>query len=247
MNRLLLVEDHRTLCDSLSRYLQEEGYRIQVTYSLGEARALPLENFDAMILDWMLPDGQGIDFLREVRSRNLKIPILLITAKVDLVDKVVGLEMGANDYLTKPFEPRELLARLRAQLRALQSVAASLPSGFEPSAGTAAEGRLPLEPNYRHGDLFLNPNTRKVFQGGKEVPMTRMEYELLKFFLANPGRVFSREALLNRVWGYENYQTTRTVDNHIAFLRQKLGTKHFETARGAGYRLTSQLDSGEPR
>lgn len=173
---------------------------------------------DLVLLDWMLPDGQGIDLLRDLRNKGLKVPVIFLTAKADVIDKVLGLESGANDYVTKPFEPRELLARVRLRLRSTSSQA--------------------VESDALHsGGIEVNDREKRVFYRRQEVNLTKMEYLLLKLFLENPGRVFSREELLNKVWGYDSYPTTRTVDNHVLQLRQKLKESYFETVRGIGYRF----------
>lgn len=226
MTNVLLVEDHDTLAESLSRCLMSEGYRVMVAPTLAEARERLRESPGCLILDWMLPDGQGLDFLREFRKSDPATPVILLTARTDLVDKVLGLETGANDYVTKPFEPRELIARLRAQLRLASP--RPQPEGEARRIGFAG--------------ILLDPVTREVRFRGTPVTLTRMEYELLHLLLRHPTRVFTREALLNQVWGYENYPTTRTVDNHVAQLRAKLDPTLFETVRGIGYRLRKEGD-----
>lgn len=165
----------------------------------------------------MLPDGQGIDLLKEFRSRGIRIPIIILTARNELVDKVLGLESGADDYLTKPFEPRELVARIRARLR----------NGFVQKNSH----------KYLYGDLELDPELRVVKFKNKLLDLTKLEFELLKLLIEFPGRVFTRETILNKVWGFESYPTTRTVDNHIVQLRQKTENEIFETVRGVGYRI----------
>jgi DNA-binding response OmpR family regulator len=218
MKTILLIEDDTTLAASLTHYLKQEGYRVEATGTAREGKAGLDRSPDLIILDWMLPDQQGIDFLKELRAANNRIPVILLTARTELVDKVLGLESGANDYLTKPFEPRELMARIRAQLRATQAAGAS-------------------ELHIRCGEIELHDDTKKVFFRGNEIPMTKMEYLLLKLFAENPDKVFTRDELLNKVWGYDSYPTTRTVDNHVFQLRQKLDESLFETVRGIGYRL----------
>jgi DNA-binding response OmpR family regulator len=218
MKSILLVEDDLSLAGSLKQFLEREGFRVSVAGSAEEAAERLKGNFDVIVLDWMLPDQQGIDFLREIRKTDSRVPVLLLTARTELVDKVLGLEAGANDYITKPFEPRELTARIRAQLRGQQAPEA-------PSERVSC------------GDVELHDNSKKVFFRGKEIPTTKMEYLLLKLFVENPEKVFSRDELLNKVWGYDSYPTTRTVDNHVFQLRQKLEESMFETVRGIGYRL----------
>lgn len=219
---LLIVDDEAEIREPLAAYLKAEGF-VAVTASDGATARTQLTAHDPalVILDWMLPDGHGTDILRGWRQEGRTVPVILLTAKADLVDKVVGLELGANDYVTKPFEPRELLARVKAHLRA------SAPAAAAPAPQSLAFGKVAL-------DL----RARTVALDGKTVEMTKLEYELLKLFVENVGRVFSRDELLNRVWGYESYPTTRTVDTHVLQLRQKLPGVAFETVRGIGYRLT---------
>jgi DNA-binding response OmpR family regulator len=218
MKSILLVEDDTALAESVKQCLEREGFRVTWAGSTEAARFRLKIPFDLILLDWMLPDQQGIDFLRELRGDDVRIPVILLTARTDVVDKVLGLETGADDYITKPFEPRELIARIRAHLR---------------GKGTA----VPPATENRCGEIEIRDDTKKVFFRGREIPMTKMEYLLLKLFAENPEKVFSRDELLNKVWGYDSYPTTRTVDNHVFQLRQKLDEEMFETVRGIGYRL----------
>jgi DNA-binding response OmpR family regulator len=220
-SRVLVVEDDSSLADSITHFLTGEGYQVRVISNLSDAReATSAFAPDLILMDWMLPDGQGIDFLRRYRASGGAVPVILLTAKADLVDKVLGLEIGANDYVTKPFEPRELSARIRVQLRARGG-----------SSGNAEPACLNV------GPFFIDLASRSASVQGERVELTRMEFELLRLFCENPNRVFSREELLNKVWGYQSFPTTRTVDTHILQLRNKLGETFFETVRGIGYRL----------
>jgi DNA-binding response OmpR family regulator len=223
MNSLLLVEDDQSLSASLSKFLESEGYTVTVVPSLAHARERIASHRDLVVLDWMLPDGQGVDLVRELRRVDNPVPIILLTSRSELVDKIVGLEIGANDYITKPFEPRELAARIRVQLR----------SSSQKISQPEASGKADLV----CGPILLKSVTREVFFKGALVELTKMEFDLLHLLMQNPNRVFPREAILNKVWGYENYPTTRTVDNHIVQLRQKLDPEMFETVRGVGYRF----------
>jgi DNA-binding response OmpR family regulator len=220
MTAVLVVEDEAVVAASLRDLLEREGYVVHLAPSLAEARialARKAEPIDVVLLDWRLPDGEGIDLLREVRSSS-DLPVLMVTARVDVIDRVLGLELGADDYMTKPVEPRELIARLRARLRGREKPAAP---------------RRMLEVAGVHVDL----HTREVTFEGRPVSLTRMEFGLLVLLLDNPGRVFSREELLNQVWGYERTPTTRTVDTHVVQLRTKLRADLIESLRGVGYRL----------
>ena len=228
MNRLLLVEDDPNLAKSLTGYLQREGYEVAAVASLTEARghlktALPVH---AIILDWGLPDGHGVDFVRELRHGDNRIPVIFLTARTELIDKILGLEAGANDYLTKPFEPRELVARLRVQWRNQQG-------------GAKASAHI------RIAGIEMNLTAREVRFRGQAVELTKMEYELLKVFVESPNKVFGRDELLDKVWGYQSYPTTRTIDSHMLQLRQKLADGLFETIRGVGYRFKAPQPSME--
>tara|TARA_R110000868_G_scaffold269233_2_gene528607 strand:- start:15463 stop:16143 length:681 start_codon:yes stop_codon:yes gene_type:complete len=219
--KIMLLEDDENLGLSLRKFIQDEGYQVDLARNLEEARTKKIEDYDLMILDWMLPDGQGVDYLKEVRSKTHAVPIIMLTARTELIDKVIGLESGANDYVTKPFEPRELVARIRAQLRL------SSASGGEKES----DGKVEI------GDLMIDKHQREVFFGGKPVEMTKMEFDFLKLLAEHPNRAFSRDEILNKVWGYEHYPTTRTVDTHVLQLRQKTRDDLIETVRGVGYRL----------
>tara|TARA_R110002072_G_scaffold64203_3_gene159467 strand:+ start:77146 stop:77817 length:672 start_codon:yes stop_codon:yes gene_type:complete len=219
MIECLIVEDDRTLGDSLKKYLEGEGYKVSLCENLESARQQKFDKLEFVILDWMLPDGQGIDFLREVRQKDTNIPVIMLTARTEVVDKVLGLESGANDYITKPFEPRELMARIRVQLRNKSNV------------HDVPNEKLTL------GDLVIDDTQRRIYFKGNELDFTKMEYEFLKLLAESPNRAFSREEILNKVWGYENYPSTRTVDTHVLQIRQKLYDELIETVRGVGYRL----------
>ena len=223
---VLVVDDEPQVAASLRDLLEREGYVVQVAGSIKEARAAlasKVVTIDVMLLDWRLPDGEGIDLLKELRKTS-DLPVLMVTARVEVIDRVLGLEIGADDYVTKPVEPRELLARLKARLRPRQRASTATPSRIIEGAGV----RVDLD-------------TREVTFEGKLVPMTKMELGLLALLLEHPGRVFSREELLNQVWGYERTPTTRTVDTHVVQLRTKLRADLIESVRGIGYRLVRDL------
>ena len=220
MSKILIVEDHMNISLSLQENLSREGYQIEVAENLRIAREKTTAKPDLIILDWMLPDGQGLDFLTDLRKQGYLVPVIFLTARAELVDKVLGLEMGANDYMTKPFELRELLARVRVQLR----------------------GHL----NETHEDHFLKVGSlsidrirHKTFFKENAIELVKKEYDLLVLFAENPEKVFSRDEILNKVWGYDVYPTTRTVDTHVMLLRQKIHSDLIETVRSVGYRLKS--------
>lgn len=218
MKQVLIVEDDENLGNSLKKILESEGMKAFLAPTLELARTYLSKDLDVVVLDWMLPDGQGIDFLREVRSQEFLMPVIMLTARTDLIDKVLGLETGANDYMTKPFESRELVARVRVQLREKHPV-------------------KPRDEKILVGKLVINAFEKEILYDGKKIIFTKMEFELVKLLAENPRQTFSRENLLDKVWGYENFPTTRTVDTHVLQIRQKTADDIIETIRGLGYRL----------
>lgn len=218
MRKILLVEDDEVVRGQLSTLLQQNGFTVLEAASLEAGRQQLNQRPDLMILDWSLPDGEGIQLLQECRARQIKIPVIMLTARTHVMDKVAGLEYGANDYMAKPFEPLEILARIRVQLRPLAS---------DPGAGETLNA----------GHLQLNLKTREATWKKRPVDLTRKEFDLLKLLSESPGQVFTRDELLNKVWGFEHFPTTRTVDTHVLQLRQKTSENLIETVRGVGYRL----------
>ena len=219
MERLLVVEDHENLGASLKECLEKEGYQVDLAANLRAAREALSTRPALIVLDWMLPDGQGLDLLKELRSQGASTPVIFLTARADVIDKVLGLEMGADDYMTKPFEPRELLARVRVRLRGRAPVA-------------PAESAL-----LNVGPLTIHRERRQVSFRGIDIEMVKKEFDLLLLFAENPEKVFSRDEILNKVWGYDVFPTTRTVDTHVMLLRQKTHDDLIETVRSVGYRL----------
>jgi DNA-binding response OmpR family regulator len=224
---ILLVDDEQTLIQGLEYNLKKEGYRVvTATDGVQALAAAEAEQPDLVILDLMLPRKDGIDVCKEIR-RGSTVPIIILTARDSELDTVLGLEVGADDYLVKPFRLRELLARVKAQLRRWD-----MP-------------RTPLEaPRHRvqFGRVMVERESRKVFRGDEEIILTLKEYDLLDYLLANAGKVMSREVLLDKVWGYEYAGDSRTVDVHIRWLREKVeeepaNPRHIKTVRGIGYRL----------
>jgi two-component system alkaline phosphatase synthesis response regulator PhoP len=227
--KILIIEDEEELVKGLKLNLVFEGY--DVIWALdgedGFNKALK-EAPDMILLDIMLPKKDGLDVCRELRRRNVSIPIIMLTAKGEEVDKVVGLEIGADDYITKPFSVRELLARVKAHLRRGKNEEKSVPSV------------------YRFNDIEIDFIHFKVKRSGKEFDLTSLEVEILKYFVAHRGEVVSREALLDKIWGYETYPSTRTIDNHILKLRKKLEedpaqAKYIFSVYGEGYRFMGGL------
>lgn len=219
MKQVLIVEDDDNLGKSLKKIMESEGMKTFLAPNLEEARKILSKDLDVIVLDWMLPDGQGIDFLRELRAKEFSMPVIMLTARTDLIDKVLGLETGANDYMTKPFESRELVARVRVQLR---EKITQVPARAE---------------KISVGKLVINDSEKEIHYDGKKITFTKMEYELVRLLAENPRQTFSRENLLDKVWGYENFPTTRTVDTHVLQIRQKTSDDVIETIRGLGYRL----------
>jgi len=222
--RILLVEDDARLAGMVSEYLAGAGFRVTVA-GRGEAgiERLAREPFDALVLDLMLPDIDGLEVCRRVRSAS-DVPILMLTARDTELDKVVGLELGADDYLAKPFSTRELVARVRALLRRTRPTVAPVGERLE-SAG-----------------LLLDAGRHRVTLEGSEIALKPKEFDLLAFFMGHPGQVFGREQLLASVWGYDFAGDSRTVDTHVKTLREKLGDdaehpRWIDTVRGVGYRF----------
>ncbi|MFN0305002.1 MAG: phosphate regulon transcriptional regulator PhoB [Burkholderiales bacterium] len=222
---ILLVEDEPAILNLLEFTLAEKGFRLRKALDTAQARvAIDSVLPDLVILDWMLPGESGIHFARKLRSdpRTKALPIIILTAKAEELDKVLGLESGADDYITKPFSPRELIARVNALLRR--------------RAPELAGERLEL------GTIVLDTARHDVRVNGNVVALGATEFKLLRFLMAHPKRVFSRGQLLDQVWGDHAYIEERTVDVHILRLRKALaahGVEHFvETVRGVGYRMT---------
>jgi DNA-binding response OmpR family regulator len=228
MPKLLLVEDDESLQQSLTDYLHREGYQVELAADLKEAEQKHKAQIDLIVLDWMLTDGQGLDLLTNLRKQGQQIPVIFLTARSELIDKVLALEMGANDYLTKPFEPRELLARIRAQLRT-QATILDQPNKDKKSIDTSEL--------IEAGALIIDKMRHAVTFRGSKTELVKKEYDLLALLAENPERVFSRDEILNKVWGYEVYPTTRTVDTHVMLIRQKTCESLIETVRSIGYRL----------
>ena len=223
--RLLLVEDEPGLQLALSDRLTAEGYRVE-TAADGETAIVRAtgEPFDVVILDVMLPGRDGFDVARTIRQQGVHTPILMLTARSEVVDRVVGLKLGADDYLTKPFETIELLARIEALLRRAPTV-----------SGASLE-------RFQFADVLVDARRAEVTRGGVAVDLSAKEFHLLCYFIEHRGATISREELLQQVWGYQSTPSTRTVDVHIAWLRQKLEPnprvpQYILTVHGLGYKF----------
>jgi two-component system alkaline phosphatase synthesis response regulator PhoP len=224
--RVLLVEDEPGLLMSLTDLLANEGYRVETAQEGPAALNLATEGgFDLIVLDVMLPGMDGFEVLRTLRHRIILTPVLMLTARAQLGDKVLGLKIGADDYLPKPFAPPELLARLQALLRRSASPTASKPQEV-----------------FQFGSVKVDFRSTQVMKGSSVVEMSAREFELLAYFIQHRGKTISRQQLLKDVWGYDSSVLTRTVDVHLGLLRQKLeddpkNPQYFLTARGLGYRF----------
>ncbi|AIE85353.1 response regulator transcription factor [Fimbriimonas ginsengisoli] len=223
--RLLVVDDDRFLLENVARLLQSQGYEV-ATASSGEEglRAVERQIPDMAVLDVSLPDFDGITLCRRLRAIH-RFPILMLTARSEAMDKVIGLEVGADDYLTKPFDPSELIARVRAHLRRAQEYASA-----------------PATSRKRIGGLEIDHDTREALIDGKPIELTKREFELLAHLAANAGRVLTRESLFERNWGFDIEFSSNSLDVHIYRLRKKIEPDpdhptYIHTVRGYGYRL----------
>ncbi len=229
MERILVIEDDRSVQKALARLFGLEKYEVELagtgTEGLEKFRG---QTYSAVLLDLRLPGTPGPDVCREIKAAAPGLPVIILSAKSEVADKVMLLELGADDYVTKPFSPRELLARVRAAIR--RSLQHNTPHTLaEPDAVFFA-------------DVQIDFARMEVLRGTELVALTAQEFKVLKFLCARPGIVISRNELLNEVWGYQNYPSTRTVDNHILRLRQKLepdpsNPVHFRTVHSAGYKF----------
>ena len=227
--KILIIEDEPDIRKTLEYNISREGYSVVSASSLVEAKSqFESDSFSLILLDLMLPDGSGLDLCRDIKSDKEKssIPIIILTAKDDEVDKVVGFELGADDYVTKPFSVRELILRMKAVLK----------RGEKKSDN--------VEVQRQFGQLSINTESHEVFVDDNEITLTALEFKLLCQLVDRRGRVQSRDQLLSDVWGYSAEVTTRTVDTHIKRLREKLGSmgKYVQTIRGVGYKFTRTPD-----
>ena len=231
MPRILVVEDEPAIAESIAYSLRRDGFTVSVAGTLAAAER-ELKQADLIILDLMLPDGSGFDLIGQVRRSKSATAVIVLSSRDGEADRVAALETGADDYVTKPFSPREIVARVRAVLRR-----ASAATGAEPVVVEA----LPLT---------VDESTRRAHVHGRTVDLTRVEFDLLSCLLAAPGRVFTRAQLIDRVWGDGFAITDRTIDSHVKALRKKVGEAGgdaalIETVRGVGYRVTDRPQSGD--
>jgi len=232
---ILVVDDDREIRTLLGRYLDGQGFRVSAAADRRECeQKMAAGNFDLVVLDVMLPDGSGLDICRALRDRKPHIPVILLTALKEDVDRIVGLELGADDYLGKPFNPRELSARIRAVLR---------------RSGGAEEVVSPGRA-YRFAGYTLEPETRRIVDAtGEAIDLTGAEFDLLLVFLDRPGRLLSRDQLLDLTQGRERDPLDRSVDVLMSRLRRKLGEDKdqplFKTVRNGGYQLTVRVETAD--
>jgi two-component system catabolic regulation response regulator CreB len=233
MSRILVVEDEPAIAESISYGLRRDGYAVAIAPTLADAER-ELEGVDLVVLDLMLPDGSGFDLLGKIRQKDTAIAVIVLSSRDAEADRVAALETGADDYVTKPFSPREIVARVRAVLRRAhprEGTASSLPP-----LGSVRGAALPLS---------VEESTRRAFVLGNEVELTRVEFDLLACLLDAPGRVFTRAQLIDRVWGDGFAITDRTIDSHVKSLRRKVAEAGghpamIETVRGVGYRVNER-------
>lgn len=230
MKHLLLIEDEPGLILTLKDRLENEFYRVETAQD-GESgfEKAQSTHWDCIILDIMLPKKNGLDICRDLRANHIKTPILMLTAKGQLIDKVLGLKMGADDYLPKPFDVMELLARIEALIRRNEY------TSDRESPRNSSEV-------LSFSDVQVDLKSGEVTKGGKQILLSAKEFHLLRFMIQHKGELLSRERILDEVWGYDSLPTTRTVDVHVAWLRQKLENdirhpKHFITVFGMGYKF----------
>lgn len=223
--RILLIEDEPGLVLTLTDRLTSEGYDVESALDgpTGLSRATS-EKWDLILLDVMLPGMNGFDVVKEIRQKKVSAPVIMLTARGQVVDKVLGLKLGADDYLTKPFETLELLARIEAQIR------------------RAAASSTPGAPIYQFGNISMDVRKAEVRRGGKVIELSAREFLLLKYFVEHREATLTRDELLNDVWGYHSMPSTRTVDVHVAWLRQKIEPdvkrpQYIVTVHGLGYKF----------
>ena len=226
--RVLVIDDDAMIRKTVRMTCEREGYSVQEAEMGAEALA-KVESFrpDLILLDLMLPDVSGFDVCRDIRRMGSRVPIIILSAKTEEIDVVVGLEIGADDYIVKPFRPRELLARIAAHLRKARS-----------EEDHDGDGRMVFR------DLIIDTNERRVFRNDEEVSLTHTEFDLLAFLASNAGKVLSREKILNSVWGYEFPIETRVIDVHVRNLRRKIEAEpsrplYILAVPGIGYRFTA--------
>lgn len=222
MEKLLIIDDEEMLVKGIKLSLEQEGYIVDAAYDGEEGlNKIRIGNYDLVILDLMLPKIDGLTICREIRTFS-NIPIIMLTAKGEDVDKIVGIEMGADDYMAKPFNTRELVARIRALFR------------------RASNPYMKRNEEIRIGDLYINIPDRTVHKNGKDIELTNKEFDILVILASNPGKLFTKDKLMDLIWGFDFYGDTNTVTVHVRKLREKIeddpaNPKHIFTKWGSGY------------
>ena len=221
-----MIDDEQNIRELIKFNLEAEGYQVQVASDGQEGLDKLDDSIDLIVLDLMLPEIDGLALCRKIRNNSSfkNIPIIMLTAKGEEVDRVLGLEMGADDYMTKPFSPRELIARIKAVLRRMDN--------------NSRDSKDKQNKNIiKEGDLELNIDSHEVKKNDSIIELTPKEFDLLKYLLINRNKVLTRDLLLEKIWGYHYSGDTRTVDVHIRRLRKKIGKEHISTVRGVGYKF----------
>jgi DNA-binding response OmpR family regulator len=231
-HRILVVEDEPAIAESVAYALERDGFEAIVASRIAGASER-LSDASLVVLDLMLPDGSGFDFISKMRQEGNGTPVIVLSSRDGEADRVAALETGADDYVTKPFSPREVVARVRAVLRRLQSTAPAPPA-----------------PGTWHTPLRVDEATRRAHLGEQSLELTRVEFDLLRTLLEGPGRVFARSEIIDRIWGDGYAITDRTIDSHVKSLRRKLSEAGgnpalIETVRGVGYRVTDEPPESE--
>lgn len=230
--KIMVVDDEKNILELITYNLKREGYVVFTAENGLDALKMATEvKPDLVLLDIMLPGKDGLEVCQQLRYNHetADVPIIMLSAKDEEIDKVVGLEVGADDYVTKPFSPRELLARIKVNLRRISQT----------KTRTVTQRKTP---EIIHGNLVIKPESFEVYLDKKRIDLSPKEFEILCLLAANPGRVFTRDVLLEKIWGFDSVRETRTVDVHIRYLRQKIEPdptepKYIETIRGVGYRF----------
>jgi len=229
MKKILIVEDDAAIVLGLESALQDEGYETQTAHTGPDGLRFAREKHpDLLILDLMLPGMSGLEICKRLRDEGIATPVIMLTSKAEENDKVLGLELGADDYVTKPFSLRELMARVRAHLR-------------RDKVADSGNSDSPTKPEKFHfGNVVVDFKRHEVYKAGELQDLTNREFRLLEYFIQHPGELLTRDRLLDEIWGYDIYPTTRTVDNHILRLRKHIepdpeNPRYIKTVRGAGY------------
>lgn len=233
VKRVLVVDDEHKLREMISSYLQNEGYQtVEVANGNSAVQTIKNDQIDIVLLDIMMPEMDGYEALKEIRSIQKKLPVIMLTAKTEEIDKIIGLEMGADDYITKPFSLRELSARMKAVLRR--------------ATNDDGDGDVDKDEILEHGELLINLSTYEVFVSGKRINLTPTEFKILATLAQKPGRVYSRLQLMNVAFGetYANYE--RSIDTHVSNLRRKVeddphNPRYIHTMYGIGYRFGGEI------